>query len=84
MQVFVCSNSWLDVGYGGKLQEFLLANTHVLTIHESAVERQFSTAQINTIISVITRRPAVEDAETRFISLRAEFESALGDPSPAP
>ena len=81
VQVFVCSNSWLDVGYGAKLQEFLLVNTHVLSIHESAVERQFSTAQINTIISVIVRGASADDTETRFISLRAEFERALADRS---
>ena len=28
MHVFVCSNSWLDVGYGAKLQEYLLSNAH--------------------------------------------------------
>ena len=80
MQIFVCSNSWLDVGYGTKLQEYLLANASVDAIYESAVERQFSTAAINTVISVLRKTivPSGGDV-TRFISLREEFETALAD-----
>ena len=79
MHVFVCSNSWLDVGYGAKLQEYLLKNSHVRAVYESAVERQFSTAQINTLISII-QKTAGEGAQlTRFVSLREEFEKALAN-----
>ena len=77
--VFVCSNSWLDVGYGAKLQEYLLNNARVRTVYESAVERQFSTADINTIISVIEKSAPNDADETRFVSLRDEFESAIAD-----
>ena len=80
MHVFVCSNSWLDVGYGAKLQECLLKNAHILAIYESAVERQFSTADINTIITVIRKSPVDDEAETRFISLRDDFNTALESP----
>lgn len=80
MHIFVCSNSWLDVGYGVKLQEHLLENAHVQSVYESAIERQFSTAQINTIISVIHKNPdKADDSKTRFISLRGEFEKAMSD-----
>ena len=79
MHVFVCSNSWLDVGYGAKLQEYLLRNSRVDTVYESAVERQFSTAQINTIISVLSRTKAENDHSTKFVSLRDEFETAIAD-----
>ena len=81
MHVFVCSNSWLDVGYGAKLQEYLLKKARVDTIYESAIERQFSTAQINTIISVVSRTEAENDHLTKFVSLRDEFKSAIADPS---
>ena len=92
MHVFVCSNSWLDVGYGARLQEHLLNNAHVRAIYESAVERQFSTADINTIISVSSKtagdgagegRESGEggERETRFVSLRADFDTALADPA---
>ena len=77
--VFVCSNSWLDVGYGAKLQEHLLNGARVRTIYESAVERQFSTADINTIISVIEKTPPHDGDETRFVSLRDEFDDAIAD-----
>ena len=77
--VFVCSNSWLDVGYGAKLQEHLLNNARVQAIYESAVERQFATADINTIISVIRKNGTADDDLTRFVSLRADFETALSD-----
>ena len=80
MHVFVCSNSWLDVGYGAKLQEYLLNNAHIQAIYESAVQRQFSTADINTIISLIAKTPDEDQSETQFVSLHAEFETALADP----
>ena len=79
--IFICSNSWLDVGYGAKLQEYLLKNASVRAIYESAVERQFSTAQINTIISIIRNSVADAEHETRFVSLRDEFDRAILDPS---
>ena len=79
LHVFVCSNSWLDVGYGAKLQEYLLDNSQIHAIYESAVERQFSTADINTIISIISKSNAPDNSETRFVSLRANFEIALAD-----
>ena len=78
VHVFVCSNSWLDVGYGAKLQEHLLKTAHVQAIYESAVQRQFATADINTVISIIRKSAAAADDDaTRFVSLRAEFDDAL-------
>ena len=77
MHVFVCSNSWLDVGYGARLQEYLLDHATLDAVYESAVERQFSTAAINTIISV-ARKGAPDDGHaTRFVRLLEEFEPAL-------
>ena len=79
MHVFVCSNSWLDVGYGARLQEYLLKTASVEVIYESAVERQFSTAQINTLISVIRKGIPEGNHESRFVSLRDKFDLALAD-----
>ena len=75
--VFVCSNSWLDVGYGAKLQNYMLKSAHVRVIYESVLERQFSTAEINTVISVIQKTMKGSDDRTHFVSLRADFDSAL-------
>ena len=80
-QVFVCSNSWLDVGYGAKLQSYLLNSAHVRTVYESILERQFSTAEINTIISVISKTALDDSDPTHFVSLRADFDTALADVS---
>ena len=79
MQVFVCSNSWLDTTFGARLQEYLLRNARIGAVYESAVERQFSTADVNTIISILRNNPGSDDHETRFVSLRGEFESALAN-----
>ena len=81
MQVFVCSNSWLDVGYGSELKRYLLRNGRIQAIYESAIERQFATAQINTIISLIQKGAGKAADETRFIALHGEFEPAIDDAS---
>ena len=75
--VFVCYNSWLDLGYGAKLQEHLLYNDHMEAIYESAIERQFSTADINTIISVIRKTNVNDKDATWFVQLRDKFELAM-------
>jgi hypothetical protein len=79
IQVFVCSNSWLDTGFGRRLQEFFLRNGHILAIYDSAVERQFSTADVNTLISVVQRTKPCADHITRFISFRAAFARSEAD-----
>lgn len=78
VHAFICSNSWLDVGYGAKLQQYLLDNAHIRAIYESAVERQFSTAAINTIITIAQKgKPAdAADAATEFVQLQEEFDKA--------
>ena len=78
VHAFICSNSWLDVGYGAKLQQYLLDNAHIRAIYESAVERQFSTAAINTIITIARKgKPADANAAiTEFIQLQDEFDKA--------
>ena len=80
LHIFICSNSWLDVAYGAKLQKHILDNAHIYAIYESSLERQFSTAAINTIISVIQKTPGSDDSETHFVAMRAPFDVALADP----
>lgn len=77
--VFVCSNSWLDVGYGGRLQSYLLNNARVAAVYDSAVERQFASADVNTIISFIHKQTPADVDKTMFVSLRAPFLEALSD-----
>ena len=79
MHIFVCSNSWLDARYGAKLQESILRAARILTVYESAIERQFSTAAINTIISVIKKTQGEDSFMTRFVSFRGAFDAAIQD-----
>lgn len=81
MHVFICSNSWLDVGFGGKLQKYLLENAHIMAIYDSALERQFASAEVNTIISILRKGRPAENALTRFIRLQGPFEAAVADSS---
>ena len=49
---FITSNSWLDVGYGKNLQEFLLKYAPIKAIYDNQAKRSFAHADINTIIAV--------------------------------
>ena len=80
MHIFVCSNTWLDSQFGVKLQDYLMTNARIHSIMESAVERQFSTAAINTIISKIEKTTSTNTDTTLFVSLREEFDQAISDP----
>ena len=82
VHVFVSSNSWLDVRYGTRLKDYLLFESHVDTVYDSSVERQFTTAQINTIISVIRKLNSdkIQDT-TKFVMFNANFEDSVNDKS---
>lgn len=77
---FINSNSWLDVGYGGSLQQFLLKNIEVRQIIDNHARRSFKESDINTVI-VLLRRPqddkweALKDNVARFIAYRVPFEA---------
>ncbi|MFW6008221.1 MAG: Eco57I restriction-modification methylase domain-containing protein [archaeon] len=49
---FITSNSWLDVKFGHKLQEFLLDNVEMKAIYDNSEKRSFKQADVNTIITV--------------------------------
>lgn len=48
---FITSNSWLDVGYGKELQEFLLKYVPIIAIYDNP-KRSFAHAAVNTIIAL--------------------------------
>jgi predicted RNA methylase len=75
----VLSNAWLDVGYGRHVREMLLERCATEWIVESAAERWFPGAKVNTMVLVARKcaDPAVRAAsEVRFAEVRA--------PLPAP
>jgi type I restriction-modification system DNA methylase subunit len=79
---FITSNSWLDVGYGKDLQEFLLKYCRITMILDNLVKRSFSSADINTIIALFSA-PAEKFNEeilhhlARFVMFKVPFEDTL-------
>ena len=59
---FITSNSWLDVGYGKNLQEFLLKYVPITAIYDNP-KRSFAHADINTIIALFGA-PKFEEEKT--------------------
>lgn len=80
IHLFISSNSWLDVKYGEELKQYLTSNSTIRQIFDSAVERQFTTAQINTIISDIEKvPPGSAEGNAAFIVFNAPFNEAIRD-----
>jgi len=78
---FVTSNSWLDVGYGTELQEFLSRQVPIHMILDNQVRRSFSKADVNTIIALFgaprKERDACLDHTARFVMAQVPFEEML-------
>ena len=76
IHTFICSNSWLDVNYGAPLQKYLLDNTASAVICHSEAEREFESADINTIVSILHNGTPDVDSYMRFLT----FKTFIGDP----
>lgn len=83
MHVFICSSAWLDAEYGASLQRYLLDHTNVRAIYDSSVEKQFSTANVNTIISVLQKKHTTEhdNSVVDFVLFNSPFERASRQPA---
>ena len=78
--VFITASSWLDVGYGARLREFLLANFRVIAIIESRCESFFDDASINTSITVLERDQNAARRQSnlvRFVQLNKTLAEIL-------
>ena len=75
---FITSNSWLDVGYGKDLQEFLLKRSHIKMILDNQAKRSFAQADVNTVIVLFSspddRRDWALDKTARFVMFKVPFE----------
>jgi hypothetical protein len=74
---YICSNSWLDIGYGVWLREFLVKFCNIWFIVDNQSKKSFSKADVNTIISVVdlkTPTPSISPIEVNFISYKRPFE----------
>jgi hypothetical protein len=75
---FINSNSWLDVGYGAALQEFLLKRMHPLMIIDNLKKRSFKQADVNTVIVLIKRPEQVPgDYSLKFVAFKKPFEDVI-------
>ena len=78
---FITSNSWLDVGYGADLQEFLLKHSHVKLILDNEVKRSFAQADVNTIIALLAppddKKEWGLEKTARFVMFKVPFEDVL-------
>ncbi|RLA87593.1 MAG: hypothetical protein DRG58_10350 [Deltaproteobacteria bacterium] len=78
---FITSNSWLDVGYGKDLQEFLLRHSQVKLILDNQARRSFSQADVNTIIALFSAPDDKNDGgleqTARFVMFQVPFEEIL-------
>lgn len=81
---FITSNSWLDVGYGQDLQEFLLTRGQIHLIIDNQARRSFANADVNTVIVLLGaaqdgKRPFDDLARrvARFAMFKAPFEHVL-------
>ena len=67
---FVLSNAWLDVGYGQQMRELLLDGAAIEWVVESASERWFPGASVNTMILVVRRGAPEPGHVVRFAEVR--------------
>jgi hypothetical protein len=78
---FITSNSWLDVGYGADLQEFLLRHSHARLILDNQAKRTFANAAVNSVIALLAAPDeAAErglDQTARFVMFKVPFEHVL-------
>jgi len=76
---FVTSNSWLDVGYGRDLQEFLIKNVPIHFIMDNQVKRTFKSADVNTVICLFgnPQEKVVNDKQVKFVMFKTPYENVL-------
>lgn len=78
---FVVPNGWLDVAYGEGLKRFILDHFRVVAVVESAVERWFAAARVNTCLIILERtdeQAARRANRVRFVRLRQPLAELLG------
>lgn len=76
---FVTSNAWLSQNYGSDLQDSLLKHTSLKRVLDNQVQRTFSDADVNTVITNLnkTQNSGLDDSVS-FISLDRSYESLVG------
>lgn len=79
---FVTSNSWLDVGFGERLKEYIIREFDLRYILGSEVQRSFEEADINTEITVINKNSeAVLSGAAQFTTFNTAYRSVTDSDS---
>ena len=77
----ITSNSWLDVGYGKNLQEFLLKQCYLKMVLDNSAKRSFATADVNTVICLSSAPNRNQESclqhTVRFVNFTVPFEAIL-------
>ena len=77
----IISNSWLDVGYGKDLQEFLIKQCYLKMVLNNSAKRSFSNADVNTVICLISAPNRNQESclqhMARFVNFTVPFEAIL-------
>ena len=73
---FICSNTWMDVRYGRLLQYEFLTKFSDIEIIGSKLLRQFDTAEINTVMTFMTKTIRM-DSSVQFTLLKTDFLSSI-------
>ena len=74
---YICSNSWLDIGYGAWLKRFLVVNSGVRYVIENQANRSFDSADVNSVITLITRFQSQDKPQTKFVAFKLPFDIAI-------
>jgi hypothetical protein len=79
IHTFICSNSWLDVGYGAWIQNFLIKKCPVELIIDNHAKRSFGAADVNTIISIIhaPQKKINENHLVKFVAFKKSYEESV-------
>jgi type I restriction enzyme M protein len=73
----IIQNSWLDVGYGEDLQDFMLDNYKLKAVIGTESDRMIKTAEVNTVIVLLEKEDSEEKRNnnlTRFVQLKEPIE----------
>ena len=77
----ITSNSWLDVGYGKNLQEFLLKQCCLKMVLDNSAKRSFASADVNTVICLISAPDKAKESgvqhDTCFVNFTVPYEAIL-------
>jgi hypothetical protein len=75
---YVTSSSWLDVGYGVRLQEGILRNSQVNRILDNRKQRTFVEADVNTVITSLTKtQNEMLSGDTAFCSIYTPYNELV-------